>query len=1106
MAPIAPLGGLMRKLFILIVVCLVAVPSTAAESGDAGSGMTAKALKGLEFRSIGPALMSGRIADIAIHPTDPSIWYVGVGSGGVWKTSNSGTTWKPIFDNEKSYSIGCVVLDPSNPETVWVGTGENVGGRHVAFGDGIYKSLDGGASWKNMGLKDSQHISEIIVDSSDPNTVYVASQGPLWSPGGERGLFKTTDGGETWTNVLSDGEWTGVTDVVMDPRDPMVLYAATWQHHRTVAAVIDGGPETAIYRTTDGGATWTELTNGLPKGNMGKIGLAISPQNPDIVYAVIELDNRKGGFWRSTNRGASWEKRSDAVSSGTGPHYYQELVASPHAFDRVYIMDSRMQVSDDGGNSFRRVKNKSKHVDNHALAFRTDDPDWLLVGTDGGLYETHDLAENWRFIANLPVTQFYKLALDDSEPFYNVYGGTQDNNTQGGPTRTDNANGITNADWFITVFADGHQPAVEPGNPDIVYSEWQEGNLVRTDRTTGGIVYIQPQPEPGDPPERFNWDAPILISPHSPTRLYYGSQRVWRSDDRGDSWTPASPDLTRDQNRMLLPLMDRQWSATAPWDFIAMSAYNTITSLAESPLQEGLLWAGTDDGLLQVSNDGGESWKAIPVGDLPGVPDSAFVNDIKADLFDADTVYVCLDNHKYGDFKPYLLKSTNRGRSWTSLAGDLPDRHLVWRLVQDHVDKDLLFLATEFGIFFTVDGGATWTKLEGGLPTISFRDIAIQRRENDLVGASFGRSFYVLDDYTALRHVDDSVMEQEATLFPVRKALWYKQRRPLGQGGQASQGASFFVADNPPFGAVFTYYLADGLQSLEEQRREREKKLEKEWKDTPHVGFDELERERRQPKASILLTVRDADGNVVRTVLGPTKPGFHRVAWDLSYPTTNAIEKIRNERWGGGPNRGDSGFMAPPGTYAVTLAKKVDGEVTVLAGPLEFEVVRVFEGVLDGTSPADTADFMREVASLQRAVTAADEAIELSFQRIGDLETALSRSTTEPGTLDTELEALKQRLYELDLGLSGNRSRSSSGEVRVPNISRRLRVAAMSSGMSDYGPTATHRRAFEIATEEFGALEGDLKQVLEVDLPALEAKMEAAGVPWTPGRPLPTLQ
>jgi photosystem II stability/assembly factor-like uncharacterized protein len=1097
----------MRGLFVVFVAIAIAVPCAAAEDEPVGTGMTAGAFKGLELRSIGPALMSGRIADIAIHPTDFSTWYVAVGSGGVWKTTNSGTTWKPIFDGERSYSIGCVALDPSNPEIVWVGTGENVGGRHVGFGDGVYKSLDGGASWKNMGLADSQHISEIIVDPTDSDTVYAASQGPLWSPGGERGLYKTTDGGATWSNILSAGQWTGVTDVVMDSRNPAVLYAATWQHHRTVAAVIDGGPESGIHKTEDGGATWTRLEKGLPEGNMGKIGLAISPQNPDVVYAVIELDNREGGVWRSSNRGASWEKRSDAVSGGTGPHYYQELEASPHAFDRIYIIDIRLQVSDNGGTTFRRVQETAKHSDNHALAFRPDDPDWLLAGTDGGLYESFDLATTWRFVANLPVTQFYKLALDDSEPFYNVYGGTQDNSTQGGPTRTDTVNGIRNADWFLTLFADGHQPAVEPGNPDIVYSEWQQGNLVRTDRTTGGIVYIQPQPEPGDPPERFNWDAPILISPHSPTRLYYASQRVWRSDDRGDSWTPISPDLTKNQDRILLPVMGRQWSSTAPWDLTAMSNYDTITSLAESPITEGLLWVGTDDGLLQVSSDGGTRWTAIPVGSLPGVPSTAFVNDIKADLFDADTAYVCLDNHKNGDFKPYLVRTSDRGHSWVSIAGDLPDRHLVWRLVQDHLKPDLLFAATEFGIFFTIDGGTRWIELSGGVPTIAFRDLAIQRRENDLVGASFGRGFYVFDDYTALRGISAEAMERKAVLFPVRTAPWYIQRRPLGEPGQASQGGAYFIADNPPFGAIFTYHLADDLKTLKDERREHQKKLEKDWKNTPYVGYEQMEKERRQPEPAVVLTVRDADNNVVRNLTGPATAGFHRVAWDLTYPITSAVTgALSSEEVGDQPNQSDSGFMAPPGSYSVTLSTEVDGVVTEVGGPLDFEVARVFEGVLEGATPEDTAVFMRQVAALNRAVSAASQALSLGFDRIAILEKALARSHSDPGSLDTELEALKQRLFVLDEALGGNPSMRSLGEPQVPTVARRLRVASITDGQSDYGPTTTHRRALEIATAEFAAIEPGLRQVLEVDLPELDAEMEAAGVPWTPGRPLPAVR
>ena len=1094
----------MKRIAVALTIVALALPvSLPAAETESESVMSAEAFKGLELRNIGPALMSGRIADIAIHPEDPSVWYVAVGSGGAWKTVNAGTTWEPVFDGESVYSTGCITIDPANPEVIWVGTGENVGGRHVGFGDGIYRSADGGGSWEKMGLEDTQHLSKIIIHPEDSKILFVASQGPLWSAGGERGLFKTTDGGATWQNTLSAGEWTGVTDVVMDPRDPDVLYAATWQHHRTVAALVDGGPESGIHQSTDGGDTWTRLATGLPKGNMGKIGLAISPQKPDVLYAAIELDNSKGGVWRSTNRGATWEKRSDAVAGATGPHYYQELVASPHAFDRIYLMDFRVQVSDDGGKNFRRLKEKSKHPDNHALVFRADDPNWMLMGTDGGLYETFDLAESWRYIANLPVTQFYKLALDDSEPFYNVYGGTQDNNTQGGPVRTDNVNGITNADWFITLFADGHQPAVEPGNPDIVYCEWQEGNLVRTDRATGGIVYIQPQPEPGDPPERFNWDAPILISPHSPTRIYYGSQRVWRSDDRGDSWTPVSPDLTKDEDRMLLPLMGRQWSSTAPWDFQAMSAYNTLTSLAESPVEEGVLWAGTDDGLIQVSSDDGGSWRAISVGDLPGVPDTAFVNNIVADLYDADTAYVALDNHKFGDFRPFLLKTTDRGKSWKNMAGDLPERHLVWRLVQDHVKADLFFAATEFGIFFTIDGGSKWIRLEGGVPTISFRDLAIQRRENDLVAASFGRGFYVFDDYSALRHVNEQALEEEAVLFPARDALWYVQRRPLGQGGQASLGGAYYVAENPPFGAVFTYHLGEGYKSLEAIRREAEGKLEKEWEDTPYVGYDALEAERRQPEAEILLTVRNASGEIVRTVSGPAKKGFHRVAWDLRTPTTKAIEQVKSE-----PNpweRGGSGHMAPPGSYTVTLSKRVDGVVTQLAEPVPFEVVRVFPGSLAGTPPVETAVYMAQVSELRRALTAADEALKNGFDRLAKLEEALKRSTTIPGTFDTELEALKQKLYDVDFELAGNRTIAEFGHPRTPNVSRRLMVAGFSDGQSDYGPTATHRRQLEIAETEFSGILSELRQLLEIDLPELEARMDDARVPWSPGRPLPAV-
>ena len=1101
-----------RQLAAVALCSLLPVAPLGAAESRAGSKALAKAEKpgkaegpfdGLELRGIGPAFMSGRIADVAIDPTRPSTWYVAVGSGGVWKTVNAGTTWTPLFDEEASYSIGCVTLDPQDPHVVWVGTGENVGGRHVGFGDGVYRSRDGGKTWKNLGLRDSQHVAKIVVHPKDPDVVWVAAQGPLWSKGGDRGLFKTTDGGRTWKKVLGAGEWTGVTDVVVDPRDPGRLYAATWQRQRTVAAYMGGGPESGIHRSTDGGETWEKLTEGLPEGSLGKIGLALSPQDPDVLYAAIELDRRTGAVYRSTDRGSSWEKRSEAVSGATGPHYYQELYASPHAEGRLYLADMRLQVSDDGGKTFRRMEEKDKHPDNHAVAFRADDPDYLLVGTDGGLYETFDLGKTWRFVANLPVTQFYKVAVDDASPFYAVYGGTQDNNTQGGPSRTDSASGITNADWFVTLFADGHQPATEPGNPGVVYSQWQQGNLVRVDRTTGERVHVQPQPERGAPAERFNWDAPILVSPHSPTRLYHASQRVWRSDDRGDSWRAVSGDLTRGRDRILLPLMGRRWSWDSPWDMSAMSSYGTVTSLSESPRAEGLLYAGTDDGLLQVSEDGGRAWRKVEVGSLPGVPASAFVNDVKADLFDADTVYVALDDHKSGDFRPFLLRSTDRGRTWRSIAGDLPDRHLVWRVVQDHVKADLLFVATEFGVFFTTNGGGRWQRLGGGVPTIAFRDLAVQRRENDLVAASFGRGFYVLDDYSVLREATEEVLAKEAALFPVRKAWWYVEREPLGERGRASQGASFFTAPNPPFGAVFTYHLAEEVRGRAKERQAREKKLVEKGEDTPHPGWEEVERERREVEPAVVLVVRDSEGDVVRRLPGGTKKGFHRVAWDLRRPPTQAIGSRApfEEEDGEGPR----GVLAAPGSYTVSLARQVDGKTTELAGPVPFEVVRLRPGVLPGSDPRDTAAFLLRLAEVSRAASAATEATAQALKRVEALAQALARSRSLPDGLDADLHAVRQELHAIDEALVGNRARATVEDDGPHTVTRRLRTVSVGTGWSTYGPTPTHRASLEIAEQELASVRERLNRVLAERLPGLERRLDEAGAPWTPGRPVPPL-
>jgi len=1067
-------------------------------------GFNEATFKGLEWRSIGPAFMSGRIADIAIDPRRQSTWYVAVGSGGVWKTENRGTTWTPIFDDEDSYSIGSLAIDPNHPDVIWVGTGENVSGRHVGYGSGVFRSRDGGQNWEKMGLENSERIGMIRIDPRDSNTVFVAAQGPLWSGGGQRGLYKTSDGGETWTKVLGDGlgntplddEYTGVSEVHMDPRDPDVLYAVSWQRLRSVAALMDGGPGTGIHKSTDGGETWRELTEGLPKEAMGKTGLAISPQNPDVLYATIELANRTGGFWRSSDGGESWEKRNDYLSSGTGPHYYQELFASPHQFDRVYQMDVHLHVTHDGGESFTRLQHDSKHVDHHAMAFDPNDPDYLLVGNDGGIYESYDLGETWRYAPNLPVTQFYKVSVDYDQPFYNVYGGTQDNNSQGGPSRTMTAHGITNADWFVTLFGDGHQSAADPTNPDIIYAQWQQGNLVRYDKRTGEQVYIRPQAGEGEPPDRYNWDAPILISPHDASTLFFASQRVWRSDDRGDSWTAISGDLTRNERRVDAPLMGRTWGHHSPWDLYAMSEFNTVVNVSQSPLDENLIYAGTDDGLIQVTEDGGETWRRIER--LPGVPERFFVNDIKADLHDVDTVYAVVDDHKNGDFSPYILKSEDRGRRWSSIAANLPDRHILWRVVQDHVRPELLFVGSEFGVFFTVDGGERWTKLKGGAPNIPFRDLAIQTRENDLVGATFGRGFYVLDDYSPLREVTAATLDAGQTLFPVRPAPWYVPRGDLGcrePGCQASQGDAFYVAENPEFGAVLTYYLAEGVESDQDARRKAEMEREKDNESVRFPAFDTLIDEDRERKPAVVFTVTDENGDIVRHVEGPAEAGFHRVAWDLRYPSLAAWSPDAGEDY----FDSGQGVMVAPGTYNVRMAIRKDGVLQGLdqARPVEVVSIRP-DPVLPGASQEERVIFDQQLEELLRVSDGTEQAIDNMNKELEAIMAVLERSTAE-GSLHATTVALQDRLLDQKERLAAHPTRDIYHAWDAMTVSDRLWHARFAPGTNVYGPTPEQRESYRIGRARYEEVVQAL-EAIETDYTALKNALDAARVPWTPGR------
>lgn len=1059
--------------------------------------LSEKHLSNLKWRAIGPAFASGRIADIAIHPDHEHTWYVAVGSGGVWKTVNSGTTWKSIFDGQKVYSTGCITIDPHNPHRIWVGTGENVGGRHASWGDGIYLSQDDGNTWKNMGLKESQHLSEIIIHPTDPNTIWVAAQGPLWNKGGERGFYMSTDGGTTWTRTLGDDEWTGVTDIAVDPRNPDVIYAATWQRHRTIAAYMGGGPQSGIHKSMDGGHTWTKLSKGLPMGNMGKIGIAISPQKPDIIYAAIELNRTKGGVYKSTDRGASWTKQSDAVSGATGPHYYQELYASPHEFDKLYLMDVRIQVSEDGGKSFNRLNERDKHSDNHSINFRADDPNYLLIGTDAGIYETHDATNNWKFIDNLPLTQYYKVAVDDQEPFYWVYGGTQDNGSHSGPSRTDEREGIRNAHWYKTLGADGHQSATEPGNPDIFYAETQQGGIHRIDRITGETVYIQPQAGAGEDYERYNWDAPIVVSPHNPSRLYFASQRVWKSENRGDSWTAISGDLTKDQERITLPIMGKVQSWDSPWDVGAMSNFNTISSLSESPVQAGLIYAGTDDGIIQVTEDGGASWRKVMVGSMPGVPANAFVNDIRADLYDANTVYICMDNHKEGDFEPYLLKSTNRGRTWRAASEGLGDVNLIWRTVQDHINSNIMFSATEKGVYVSLDGADSWMKFSGGLPTIALRDITIQRRENDLVAASFGRGFFILDDYSALRQMTPENLKETAMLYDVKDAWQYNQRSLIG-----NQGAAIYSAKNPEYGAVFTYHINESFETMNSKRKKKEKELAKTGGDIPFPGWEALQAEAEEKEPIVWLTIKDGNGNIVNRIKGKNKKGIHRTTWNLSMASQGGISLDRPA--GGGRGFFSRGFAVVPGTYSVSLSREMDGVITDLGPSKSFNVKPLKEGSLTPKSSAEIAAFRDEVGSMRGAMSAVNYELDQAKKKLGAMRTAANRATGDVASVISSLHNAGTSVRDLQLLMNGDPIRSEIGERTNPTMQNRYFIA-MRGSFTSYGPTQMHKENLALAKSEFDDIKSRLEILVSTTLPEIERKLIAMGAPYIEGQAIPSI-
>ena len=1058
-------------------------------------GMNADTFSGLKFRLIGPAVASGRVMSIAVNPKNKVEYYVGVASGGVWKTVNDGTTWTPVFDGEGSYSIGWVALDPNDSSVVWVGSGESNSQRSVGYGDGIHRSVDGGKSWENLGLKKSDHIGRVMIDPRDSKVVYVAAEGPLWGAGGDRGLYKTTDGGKNWKAVLTVSENTGVVDVALDPSNPDIVYAAAYQRRRHVFTLIDGGPESAIYKSTDAGATWNKLKSGLPTVDMGRIGLAVSPADPNVVYATVEAADGKGGIFRSSDKGATWERRNEFDE---GAMYYARVVPDPKNVDRIFAMSVQLRESLDGGKTLHKVSENNHHGDNHAIWIDPDDTKHWLMGSDGGMYETYDNAKSWQFKANLPTVQFYDVAVDNASPFYNVCGGTQDNFSWCGPSRTRNVNGIMNSDWYVTTGGDGFRSQVDPVDADTVYSESQYGVLVRYDKPTGQELVVQPVEGKGEPPLRWNWDSPILISPHSHTRLYFAANKLFRSDDRGDTWKAISGDLSRQIDRNKLPVMGKVWGPDAVAKNQSTSFYGNIVALSESPKKEGLIYSGTDDGLIQVTGDGGASWTKYEK--FAGVPEMTYVSRLAASNHDANTVYAAFDNHKNEDFKPYLLKSVDAGKTWASIAGDLPENGPVLGFAEDTVNPNLLFAGTEFGAFFTIDAGLHWVRLKGGLPTVAVRDMVIQAREGDLVIATFGRGFYVLDDLTPLREMKAESTEQTAAVYPVKDALLYVERHPLGEPGKGFQGDALYTAENPPYGAVFTAYLKDKIKTKKEKRQDAEKEAAKKNQMLPYPTNDELRAEAEEAKPEVYFVVYDESGAAIRRVGGSTEAGFQRVAWDLRYSAARTHAAHEEEEGEGFADITELGPLVLSGTYSVRMFEKIAGAVTELAGPQLFKVVTEGSGAMTASDRAAQEEFLRKTERLYRVVNGALHSAEDVESRLKAIREALHETPAVEKQLGAVADGIEQRDREILRAMRGDIEVAKRNEPVPPSIDQRVIGIMDEERFSLAKPTQTHLDSYNVAAAEFAEQLGKLHTLVEVDLTKLEKDMEAAGAPWTPGR------
>lgn len=1081
--------SVLRTILAAGIFCAGAAFTTLA--GPAGQSSPTDKLKNLEFREIGPAIMGGRIDDFAVVESNPDIVYVGTAAGGVWKTTNNGTTWEPVFDKEGVSTIGDIAIAPSDPSVVWVGSGEPNNRQSSSWGDGIYKSLDAGKTWQNMGLAATHHIGRVVIHPKNPEIVYAAALGHLWGRNPERGVYKTTDGGKTWNQVLKINDDTGVSDIAMDPESPDTLYAAAYERRRTPFGFNGGGPGSAIYKTTDGGATWKKLTKGLPYengGDTGRIGLDIYRKDPNIVYAIVQ--HEKGGTYRSEDKGETWKKMGDIDPR---PSYYSQVRIDPNNDLRIWELGAQMFYSEDGGKTFSTQRVKGIHGDFHAMWIDPADSNHVITGSDGGINWSYDNGRTWDFMNTIAIGQYYEIGLDNERP-YQICGGLQDNGSWCGPSMSLTSDGIVNSDWTLMPGGDGFYAEIDNVEPWIVYTESQDGHISRRDAHTGQQREIMPEAKAGEPHYRFQWNSPMAVSAHDHNTIYYGGNYLFKSIDRGDSWTRLGGDLTTGVDRNKLEIFGKVPDKNTLSRHDGVEDYPTITTLSESPVTANVLWVGTDDGNLQVTRDGGKTWKNV-ASRAPGLPKGTYVSRVLASKYAEGTAYATFDGHRNDDYNVYIFATTDYGETWKSIRKGIPDSAGTVHVVREHPrDENLLFAGTEFGLWVSWDRGANWTALKNNLPTVPVDDIEIQAQQNDLVLATHGRSIWIFDDLTPIEKFDAKVENSDITFFSPRTATLWELRRRKWFAGQ-----KMFSAKNPPYGAILNYYLKEALPAEAPKTAKDEKDKDKEKKETAAADETAKPEEAAKKEGKVKISVYDKDGKLIREFDGPGKAGVNRTNWDLRWNSPAVPTPEQLQAAAAGFDFGPRGPLVEPGKYTIKIkagSKEATQEVVVEDDPRM------------QMSPADRAARREAIDQLYALSKTADKDRKTIEGVKEGLKAAREQWKKDAGKPDMPKipEDIQKAADELQKKVDAVaekyvREREGLGNAGPPFVWKPEPLPNQAQGLLREldgfwaAPGGQQKEKLAELTPLISDASAQVKKIAEEDLPALNKKMNEAGIP-----------